>query len=114
MNNIVATIVKDDNFKTIGFRVEMNDNTMFSWGITPNPFYFTKNVDSEKYTREIIILMGLKAKYNELDTNFRTRFFDCIKASEKANKKCGYNLSSVDEERENIKNQINNIIKDII
>ena len=42
-----ATIVKNDNFETIGFevRAENTDNdVIFAWGISPSPMYYVKSV----------------------------------------------------------------------
>ena len=75
-----AFIVKNDEFKTIGFQVEDNNgHTLFSWGISHNsPFYFVKELNAEDYINTIFRLVQVQASLDEYGYrghNFVTLWF---------------------------------------
>ena len=52
-----ATIYKDDNFKTVGLKVVNADVTLYSWGATCEHFYYTKTINADPYTAEVLDLI---------------------------------------------------------
>jgi len=49
-----ATIVKNNDFETVGFEVKANGQTIYSWGIAPIPsMYYIKEVDTKDWATEI-------------------------------------------------------------
>lgn len=62
-----AYLVKDDEFKTVGFQVENNNgHALFSWGIDhSSPFYYSKYISPEDYIETIVELIETKAKLDE-------------------------------------------------
>lgn len=108
-----AIIVKNDNFETIGFQVSIESTTVFNWGISASSFYFCKEVSAKKYCTTIFELVKMQTKLHELK-NFMSRFFQCVKDSKDANKDCGYNLGSIDEEIKQLEARIQRTINEII
>ena len=52
-----ATIYKDDNFKTVGLKVVNADVTLYTWGATCDQFYYTKTINADPYTAEVLDLI---------------------------------------------------------
>ena len=52
-----ATIYKNDEFKTVGLEVVNADVTLFAWGCTAKNFYYSKTVDADRYTAEVLELI---------------------------------------------------------
>lgn len=75
-----ATIVKNDDFQTVGFEIKGKDgNREFYWGITPNSLYYTKSI---KLTEEqFATFIRLSTQLNELK-KFQSRFFSIIRINE--------------------------------
>lgn len=75
-----ATIVKNDDFQTVGFEIKgKNGQREFHWGISPNSLYYTKSV---KLTDEqFATFVRLSAELNELK-KFQSRFFSIIQINE--------------------------------
>lgn len=109
-----AIVVKDNDFKTVGFEVTANAKTLFSWGISPiSPFYWTKAVSVNDWMTEIFELVRINAQISEA-RNFTCDFFavalenklvkngQAVKFGEKANR-----VQRLEEKLENI---IKNII----
>lgn len=57
-----ATIYKNDDFETVGIRITHADVNLFKWGTTWDDGYFTKTINADKYTREIMEIFELNAK----------------------------------------------------
>lgn len=108
-----ATIVKNDDFKTVGFDVISNGVTLFSWGISSSsPFFFTKSVSVEKWLPQIFELVKLQAVVHEQEC-FCSQFFDVAFKNKLLKKGQGVILG--DEERiEATKSKMENIINKII
>lgn len=64
-----ATIYKNDNFETVGLKVEHADVTLFSWGATCEQYYYTKTINADPYTAEVLDLIKLERmrQYYEWD-----------------------------------------------
>lgn len=75
-----ATIVKNDDFQTVGFEIKGKDGKReFYWGITPNSLYYTKSI---KLTEEqFATFIRLSTQLNELK-KFQSRFFSIIQLNE--------------------------------
>ena len=52
-----ATIYKNDNFETVGFKVVNANTTLFSWGATCDQYYYTKTINADPYTAEVLDLI---------------------------------------------------------
>lgn len=72
-----AYLVKDDEFKTVGFQVETNEGVgLYSWGISHNSsFYYTKEVDAEKYIYTAIQLTKLQKGLEIYEHRFISEWF---------------------------------------
>lgn len=109
-----AIIVKNNDFKTIGFEVTVNARTLFSWGIAPVvSMYFIKEVNVKDWMPEIAHLIKLKG-IMETQQDFKSLFFSTLSASGELKSGFGYNMQAVDERIDQTKHQIENIIKNII
>lgn len=77
---MVAIIVKDDLFKTIGFEVTENNSTLFAWGISPvlkSNFQKQLNLNSNTITL-IFDLVRMSARISEREY-FVSNVFDTDK-----------------------------------
>ena len=109
-----AIIVKDNDFKTIGFEVTASGKTLFTWGISPiMKCNFQKEIDVEKWIQDIFKVVELKSMLNEQE-NFQRRFFDVAAMNDLVKNGQGVDLSaskiSIDATKQSIKNIIENII----
>ena len=108
-----AIIVKNNDFKTVGFEVTASGNTLLSWGVAPVAIYFCKEVSVNDWMTEIFELVNLKAKISEQDS-FPRNFFQCLENSITMEDGVGYDLGYVDRQKtaniERMKNIIENII----
>lgn len=108
-----AVVVKNNDFKTVGFEVTSGDHTIFLWGVAPcSALYFQKEVDVNKYMADITRLIKLETMMNCF-LGFKRNFFQVLEDSG-VNKHNGYNLSSIDNEIDNIALKMDNIINSII
>ena len=111
-----ATLVKNDNFETIGFEVTANDKKVFSWGTSPqSPFYWTKSICVKDWYNEIFELVSLKAKYNE-QLNFINDFFETAQSNPKIKnilENSGVNMSNHDAKIKSVEKKMLDIIKNI-
>ena len=65
-----ATIFKNDEFQTVGIKVVNADVTIFAWGITSGELYYSKTIDANKYTYEIMKLVQYNTLYRYYDFDF--------------------------------------------
>ncbi|MBQ0034907.1 MAG: hypothetical protein KBS77_06405 [Bacteroidales bacterium] len=77
-----ATIFKDDEFKTAGIKVVLNDVTIFQWGANWEDGYYTKTINADKYTEKIMELIELKRIYEYYSPlhGFCSDVFDLLRA----------------------------------
>lgn len=109
-----ATLVKDDNFKTIGLEIAINGFALFKWGISPaSPFYWTKTISANDYASEIAALITLEGRRREKD-NFEREFFDIAIANDLPLLKEGINFSSIERTVEYYEDEIKKIIDRIL
>ena len=110
-----ATIVKNDNFETIGLRVDSSTGSIiYSWGIAPLSFYYTKEVTSEcssNLERMVSELVRLDAKLAMLE-EFDSMFFNTLKVSDIEIDK-PVNMSTINARIEIVKREINELISSI-
>lgn len=111
-----ATIVKNDDFETVGFEVTVNGKRVFGWGISPqNPIYWTKPVCVENWYTEIFALVALQAKRNE-QCDFVSDFFETAQSNPEIKKileNSGVNMTKHDEKCKRTEEKMLNIIKKI-
>ena len=64
-----ATIYKNDNFETVGLKVMHADVTIFVWGVICEQYYYTKTINADPYTAEVLDLIKLERmrQYYEWD-----------------------------------------------
>lgn len=109
-----AIVVKDDNFKTVGFEVTASGKRLFHWGISPESgLYFTKQVNEKDWMTEIFRLVELRATIDE-QRNFTRNFFEVASGQHLLKKDQGVNLQK-NEDRIRCNEEImENIISNII
>lgn len=77
-----TTIVKNDNFETIGLEVRSAQKLLFSWGVSPSsPIYWVKEIDANKYIQDIFELVRIEVKIREAK-QFVGDFFEVAKINE--------------------------------
>jgi hypothetical protein len=109
-----AIIVKDNDFKTIGFEVTASAKTLFKWGISPSsPSYWTKEINVNDWMTEIFALVRLDAELGEL-LEFKRKFFELAGDSGMIEEGRGVNFEKHDEKVKREIEMIANIIKNII
>lgn len=111
-----ATIVKNDNFETIGFEVRTentNNDVIFSWGISPSPMYYVKSVINEELEFIVSELIKLQSKHYTLQ-NFKSLFFGVIDDTEKANGKIPYNMKSIKDQLNQVENAMKGYIDSLV
>lgn len=108
-----AIIVKNNDFKTVGFEVTASGKTLFSWGVAPVSMYFCKEINCNDWMTEIFELVNLKAKISEQDS-FPRNFFQCLENSITMEDGVGYDLGYVDEKKKRNIEKMENIIMAII
>ena len=109
-----ATVVKNNQFETIGFEVTANSKTLFSWGVAPvMQLHFVKEVSTDDWMTEIFELVKLEAKLSE-EKNFSRKFFDLAFSENmiKEGKSICFNESKTRIVK--LEKSIENIIKNII
>lgn len=111
-----ATIVKNDNFETIGFevRAENTDNdVIFAWGISPSPMYYVKSVINSELEFIVSELIKLQSKRYTLK-NFSSLFFGVIADTEDANSKIAYNMKSIEDQIKQVENAMKAYIDSLV
>lgn len=107
-----ATIVKNDDFQTVGFEIKGKDGKReFYWGITPNSLYYTKTV---KLTDEqFATFIRLSTQLNELK-KFQSRFFSIIQLNESvAALETAFNFQDITRDIENLEKRLELMINSI-
>lgn len=107
-----AIIVKNNDFKTVGFEVTASGKTLFSWGVAPVSMYFCKEINCNDWMTEIFELVRLSAVICE-QSSFTSKFFRCLEESDKL-EEVPYNLGFVDEKKKRNIEKMENIIMAII
>ena len=104
-----ATIVKNDNFKTVGFEVKNENNTVFSWGISPNGMYFVKDVSFSTWANDIFELVSMNAVLRE-QSNFISKAFDHVISKNVSDVRLKDNKAEIEETKKKIEAIISKII----
>lgn len=65
-----ATIYKNDEFKTVGLYVENAGVKVFSWGATCAQLYYSKTIDADCYTVEILDLVKFETLRSYFEWDF--------------------------------------------
>lgn len=107
-----ATIVKNDDFQTVGFEIKRKDgNREFYWGITPNSLYYTKSI---KLTEEqFVTFIRLSTQLNELK-KFQSRFFSIIQNNESVTAlDTSFNFQDIDWVIENLEKRLELMINSL-
>lgn len=107
-----ATIVKNDDFQTVGFEIKGKDGKReFYWGITPNSLYYTKSI---KLTEEqFATFIRLSTQLNELK-KFQSRFFSIIRINESvAALDTAFNFQDIVRDIENLEKRLELMINSL-
>lgn len=107
-----AIIVKNNEFKTIGFEVTQGTNTLVRWGIAPHSTVFVKQVDEKDWMKEIFNIVQLQAVLCERE-QFISQFFS-VAAQRINTTKTGFDFTEYKQETQMIKDRIENLVKNII
>lgn len=108
-----ATIVKNDNFKTVGFEFGTENNVMYKWGVAPIKYlYFVKEIDANKYLTLIFELIEIRAQLG-VHRRFASTFFDIAEKSGIDCKK-GVKFSEIDDKIKKLEQRTENIIESMI
>ena len=110
MTTIQFSIVKNNDFATIGFHVTIGNERTFTWGIAAEPsMYYVKTQDADNESlHKILELMELD-KERRIRENFIYEFFDTVKANGMETSK-GIRFESNDGKIAAINKRISNII----
>jgi hypothetical protein len=65
-----ATIFKNDEFQTVGIKVVNANVTIFSWGITYGASFYSKTIEADGYTYEIMKLVQYNTLYYYYEFDF--------------------------------------------
>lgn len=113
-NFMKATVVKNNNFETIGFEVTASARILFSWGVSPSsPLYWTKPVNVNDWMTEIFELVRIKAQIGEAE-NFVFDFFEVAKMNGLVEENQAVKFAANKIRLERLNGQMENIIKNII
>lgn len=104
-----ATIVKNDKFETVGFEVKNENNTVFSWGISPNGMYFVKDVSFSTWANDIFELVSLNAVLRE-QSNFISKAFDHVISKNVSDVRLKDNKAEIEATKKKIEAIISKII----
>ena len=108
-----AVIVKNDQFETIGFEVTEDNKRIFSWGIAPQPWNFTKEIDEKKHFESIILLLTLEARISER-AMFFSNMMDVLTESKIKINGNGYKMKGFDIKTQLMQEKITTIINKLI
>ena len=110
MTKIQFSIVKNNDFATIGFHIYIGNHRVFTWGIADEPFlYYVKKQDANEESMEKILeLMNLEREHRTRE-DFVRDFFETAKANG-IDVTRGYKFQFNDEKLAAITNRICNII----
>ena len=108
-----AKIVKDKQFKTIGFEVTANGRTLFQWGTSPlNTSNYIAEINTNDWLTEIIYLITLRARIDE-ENNFISRFFEVAKDNKLIKSGQPVNVQSSRDRLKELESKMMNIINNL-
>lgn len=108
MMNFNITIVKNDDFKTVGFHVHVENRQIFSWGCSSD-MYYNKNVTIEpKHIETVMELVKIKTKLAVLEDSKRD-WFDIAKENG-VDLNRGYKFTKIEEKTNALNKRMLNII----
>lgn len=107
-----ATIVKNDDFQTVGFEIKGEDGKReFYWGITPNSLYYTKSVSLTD--EQFASFIRISTQLNEL-RKFQSRFFSIIQLNESVMAlETAFNFQDIVKDIENLEKRLELMINSL-
>ena len=109
-----ATIVKNNNFETIGFEVKHSGRTLFSWGIaTELKSNFQKEIDVNDWMTSIFELIRIEVQISE-EHRFVSRWFEIATKQGFVKQNQGVNFDISEARLVELTQKMENIIKNII
>jgi hypothetical protein len=107
-----TTIVKNNDFKTIGIEVTQNNKTVLNWGVAPLiQFHFVKEVSMNDYGVKIIELIKINERLSLLGFEFTKMFFESV--FKKEGQEVSLNSEFVKKEEERLWQKFDNILQNI-
>lgn len=109
-----ATIVKNNNFETIGFEVTVNGRSIFSWGISSMlRSNFQKQINVKDWMTEIFELVKIEGQLKEA-REFVRNFFELAIDNKLLGEGQAVNCEKPNEHISRLEEKKLNIIKNII
>ena len=108
MMNFNITIVKNDDFKTVGFHVYAEKEQIFSWGCASDMYYNKKITAKPEHMDKVMELVNIKTKIATLEES-KHDWFDIAKENG-VDLSCVYRFTIIDEKTSNLNKRLLNII----
>ena len=108
MMNFNITIVKNDDFKTVGFHVYAEKEQIFSWGSASDMYYKKKITAKPEHMDKVMELVNIKTKIATLEES-KHDWFDIAKENG-VDLSCVYRFTIIDEKTSNLNKRLLNII----
>ena len=105
MMNFNITIVKNDDFKTVGFHVYAEKEQIFSWG----DMYYNKKITAKpEHMDKVMELVKTQAELSLLESSIQD-WFD-IASENGIDTNRGYKFTNIEEKTNNLNKRLLNII----
>ena len=108
MMNFNITIVKTDDFKTVGFHVYAEKEQIFSWGCASYMYYNKKITAKPEHMDKVMELVKTQAELSFLESSIQD-WFD-IASENGIDTNRGYKFTKIEEKTNNLNKRLLNII----
>ena len=108
MMNFDITIVKNDDFKTVGFHVYAEKKQIFSWGCASDMYYNKRIAVNPENLDKVMELVTIKTKIAVLEES-TPDWFD-IARENGIDTNRGYKFTKIEEKTNNLNKRLLNII----
>lgn len=108
MMNFNITIVKNDDFKTVGFHVYAEKEQIFSWGCASDMYYNKKITAKPEHMDKVMELVKTQAELSFLESSIQDWFDIARENGIDTNR--GYKFTKIEEKTNNLNKHLLNII----
>lgn len=108
MMNFDITIVKNDDFKTVGLHVYAEKKQIFSWGCASYMYYNKKIAVNPEHLDKVMELVNIKTKIAALEES-KHDWFDIAKENG-VDLNRSYKFTKIEEKTNNLNKRLLNII----
>ena len=108
-----ATIVKDNDFKTVGFLVTANGKDIIKRGIYPHAMVFCKEINVKDWETDIIALIELQERLM-CEKSFVQHWYEAAAASGLDTSDFSLRITANQERIKKIESKMENIIANIL